>query len=184
MFDVGFSELVLVFIVALLVIGPERLPRVARAAGLWLGRLRNFVQTVKEDIDKELAAEDLKRQLRESKDLAEVRKILDEADGVGRQAKATLEKEQDYLVKAVKPESEKASPADAETKTEPETPGASAPAEEEAETGSQKPAAAPSHDAAPGAQHTNDEAPAAEPAPRKAGTDPHTPDESVNERNR
>jgi sec-independent protein translocase protein TatB len=192
MFDVGFSELVLVFIVALLVIGPERLPRVARAAGLWLGRLRNFVQTVKEDIDKELAAEDLKRQLRESTDLAEVRKILDEADGVSRQAKATLEKEQDYLVKAVKPESEQASRADAETETEtetgietePETPGASAPAEEEAETGSQKPAAAPSHDAEPGAPHTNDEAPAAEPAPRKAGTDPHTPDDSVNERNR
>lgn len=182
MFDVGFSELVLVFIVALLVIGPERLPRVARAAGLWLGRLRNFVQTVKEDIDKELAAEDLKRQLRESKDLAEVRKILDEADGVGRQAKATLEKEQDYLVKAVKPESEQASQAHAETETE--TPRASAPEEDKAETGSQKPAADPSSDAAQAVQPGDDEAPAAEPAPRKAGTDPHTPDESVNERNR
>jgi len=177
MFDVGFSELVLVFIVALLVIGPERLPRVARAAGLWLGRMRNFVQTVKEDIDKELAAEDLKRQLRESTDLAEVRKILDEADGVGREAKASLEKEQDYLVKAVKPQAEQASQADAET----ETPAASAPAEDKAETGSQKPAAAPSPDAV---QHSDDEAPAAEPAPRTAGTDPHTPDESVNERNR
>lgn len=180
MFDVGFSELVLVFIVALLVIGPERLPRVARAAGLWLGRLRNFVQTVKEDIDKELAAEDLKRQLRESTDLAEVKKILDEADGVGRQAKASLEKEQDYLVKAVKPESEQASRADAET----EPPGASAPAEDKAETGSPKPAADPSSDAAQAVQPSDEEAPAAEPAPRKAGTDPHTPDESVNERNR
>ncbi|HKJ08137.1 MAG TPA: Sec-independent protein translocase protein TatB [Gammaproteobacteria bacterium] len=195
MFDFGFSELVLVFIVALLVIGPERLPRVARAAGLWLGRMRNFVQTVKEDIDKELAAEDLKRQLRESKDLAEVRQILDEADGVGRQAKASLEKEQDYLVKAVKPESEQASRPETETETETDTDtdtetsetrthAASAVAHEDGETGSQKPVGVPSSESNEATHDGDDEASAAEPAAPAAGTDQHTPDESVNERNR
>jgi sec-independent protein translocase protein TatB len=57
MFDIGFWELTIIGIVALLVIGPERLPRVARTAGLWLGRARRFVSSVKADIDREIAAD-------------------------------------------------------------------------------------------------------------------------------
>ncbi len=63
MFDIGFWELALIGVVALLVIGPERLPRVARTAGLWLGRARRFVSSVKADIDRELAADELKKAL-------------------------------------------------------------------------------------------------------------------------
>lgn len=63
MFDIGFWELTVIGVVALLVIGPERLPRVARTAGLWLGRARRFVTSVKADIDRELAAEELKKAL-------------------------------------------------------------------------------------------------------------------------
>ena len=65
MFDVGFFELLLVGLVALLVFGPERLPSLARTAGLWLGRGRRFLSTVKADIEQELKAEELKRILRE-----------------------------------------------------------------------------------------------------------------------
>ncbi len=65
MFEVGFSELVLIGIVALLVIGPERLPGVARTAGLWLGRLRGYVSSVKHDIDRELRTQELERILRD-----------------------------------------------------------------------------------------------------------------------
>ena len=65
MFDVGFSELVLVAIVALLVLGPERLPRVARVAGMWVGRARRTLSSVKQEIDRELKAEELKRVLEE-----------------------------------------------------------------------------------------------------------------------
>lgn len=61
MFDVGFWELVIIGIVALLVLGPERLPVVARTVGLWYGKARHFVGTVKADIDRELKAEELKR---------------------------------------------------------------------------------------------------------------------------
>ncbi len=61
MFDVGFWELVVIGIVALLVLGPERLPVVARTVGLWYGKARYFVGTVKADIDRELKAEELKR---------------------------------------------------------------------------------------------------------------------------
>jgi sec-independent protein translocase protein TatB len=60
MFDVGFWELTIIALVALIVIGPERLPKVARTAGLWLGRGRRFIASVKADIDQEIKAEELK----------------------------------------------------------------------------------------------------------------------------
>ncbi len=60
MFDIGFWELALIGLVALLVVGPERLPKVARTAGKWIGRGRRLVQSVKADIDREIKAEELK----------------------------------------------------------------------------------------------------------------------------
>ena len=60
MFDIGFWELVLIGVIALLVVGPERLPRVARTAGLWLGRARRTLSSVKAEIDRELKAQELR----------------------------------------------------------------------------------------------------------------------------
>jgi sec-independent protein translocase protein TatB len=65
MFDVGFWELTIIAVVALIVIGPERLPKVARTAGHWIGRGRRFVASVKADIDREIKAEELKQILEE-----------------------------------------------------------------------------------------------------------------------
>lgn len=61
MFDFGFSELMLVALVALIVVGPERLPKVARTAGHLLGRLQRYVSDVKSDITREMQLEDLKK---------------------------------------------------------------------------------------------------------------------------
>ena len=61
MFDIGFSELMLIALVGLIVIGPERLPRVARTAGHLLGRLQRYVSDVKGDISREMQLEDLKK---------------------------------------------------------------------------------------------------------------------------
>ena len=61
MFDVGFSELIVIAIVALVVIGPERLPKVARAAGHLLGRLQRYVNDVKSDISREMQLDELKQ---------------------------------------------------------------------------------------------------------------------------
>ncbi|MBL8446489.1 MAG: twin-arginine translocase subunit TatB [Zoogloeaceae bacterium] len=61
MFDIGFSELVVIGLVALVVIGPERLPRVARTVGHLLGRLQRYVSDVKADIHREMQIEDLKK---------------------------------------------------------------------------------------------------------------------------
>ena len=61
MFDIGFSEMMLIAIVALVVIGPERLPKVARTAGHLLGRLQRYVNDVKSDINREMQLEELKK---------------------------------------------------------------------------------------------------------------------------
>ena len=61
MFDIGFSELIVIAVVALVVIGPERLPKAARTAGLLLGRLQRYVRDVKADISREMQLEDLKK---------------------------------------------------------------------------------------------------------------------------
>ena len=79
MFDVGFWELALIALVALIVIGPERLPKVARTAGLWLGRGRRFIANVKADIDREIKAEELKEILeKQTRQANPVHEILEE----------------------------------------------------------------------------------------------------------
>ena len=70
MFDVGFSELIVIAIVALVVIGPERLPKVARTAGLLLGRLQRYVNDVKADINREMQLDELKALRAEMQDSA------------------------------------------------------------------------------------------------------------------
>ena len=61
MFDVGFSEFVLIGIIALVVIGPERLPKVARTLGHLAGRLRRYVEDVKSDINREIELDELRK---------------------------------------------------------------------------------------------------------------------------
>jgi sec-independent protein translocase protein TatB len=59
MFDIAFSELMVVALVALIVIGPERLPRLARKAGEWWGRTQRYVNKVKQDIAHDMAVEEV-----------------------------------------------------------------------------------------------------------------------------
>ena len=61
MFDVGFWEISLILILALLVIGPERLPGAARTAGLWVGKMRRYVEGVKSDVEQEFDLTEFKR---------------------------------------------------------------------------------------------------------------------------
>ena len=68
MFDAGFWELALIFVLALLVVGPERLPGLARKAGLWVGKARRFVTNVRSDIEQEFRTEDLEKMLNQQKD--------------------------------------------------------------------------------------------------------------------
>ena len=63
MFDIGFLEMLLVGVVGLLVLGPERLPTAIRTASLWIGRLRRSFNTIKAEISRELKADEIKRDL-------------------------------------------------------------------------------------------------------------------------
>jgi sec-independent protein translocase protein TatB len=61
MFDIGFSEIVVIAVVALIVIGPERLPKTARTLGHLFGRLQRYVADVKADINREMQLDELKK---------------------------------------------------------------------------------------------------------------------------
>lgn len=63
MFDIGFSELLVCLVVALVVIGPERLPETVRTAGLWIGRLKRSLRDTRNEIERQIGADDIRRQL-------------------------------------------------------------------------------------------------------------------------
>ena len=63
MFDIGFTELLLVGIVALVVLGPERLPGAVRTASLWIGRIKRSFSAIKAEVEREIGADEIRRQL-------------------------------------------------------------------------------------------------------------------------
>ncbi|OBS08251.1 Sec-independent protein translocase protein TatB [Acidihalobacter prosperus] len=75
MFDSGFSELMLIMIVALVVVGPERLPGLVRKIGYWVGRFRRYATTVRAEIERELNADELRSMLSRQED--EIRELRD-----------------------------------------------------------------------------------------------------------
>jgi sec-independent protein translocase protein TatB len=96
MFDIGFWELAVIAVVGLLVIGPDKLPGVARKTGLYVGRFRRFVGQVKSDIDRELRQEELKKALERDAGLDELKQILNSD-----RFEIEDEKKPDYQVNAV-----------------------------------------------------------------------------------
>jgi sec-independent protein translocase protein TatB len=78
MFEIGFSELVMVALVSLLVIGPERLPKAARLAGFWLGKTRAMITSVKAEIQLELRAEEMRQLFKDESGLQDFQQLVDE----------------------------------------------------------------------------------------------------------
>lgn len=78
MFDIAFSELLLVGLIALLVLGPERLPGAARKAGILFGRIKRSFASVREDVEREIGADELRLQLHNEAILEKERKALEE----------------------------------------------------------------------------------------------------------
>ena len=79
MFDVGFWELAIIAVIALLVIGPERLPKAARTAGLWVGRARRMVTDVKADIDRDIREGDLAELKKAGEELKKTQSAVESA---------------------------------------------------------------------------------------------------------
>ncbi|MFM9912950.1 MAG: Sec-independent protein translocase protein TatB [Methylophilaceae bacterium] len=79
MFDIGFSEILVVLVVALIVIGPEKLPKVARTLGLLTGRLQRYAANIKADVEREIRNEEVLRIEREAKNtIAQVENSISE----------------------------------------------------------------------------------------------------------
>jgi len=78
-FDVGFWEIAIIAVIALLVIGPERLPKAARTAGLWVGKARRMVTDVKADIDREIREGDLAELKKAGEELKTTQSALESA---------------------------------------------------------------------------------------------------------
>ena len=78
MFEVGFSEICMVALVALLVIGPEKLPKVARMAGFWITKTKRAIATVKQEINEEFQAEELRQALRNNTGVDDLQKLLED----------------------------------------------------------------------------------------------------------
>lgn len=90
MFEIGFPELILIAIVGLLVIGPERLPEALRTMGLWLGRMRRSFNSVKAEIEKEIGMDEVKRQLHNEAIMEEMKRLEAEVKHTTDTARSTL----------------------------------------------------------------------------------------------
>jgi sec-independent protein translocase protein TatB len=88
MFDIGFTEMMIIAVVALVVIGPERLPKVARQAGEWMGKLRRYVDDVKSDINRQMQLDELRKIQADVKDAAQ--SLKNSVDSVVSEASSEL----------------------------------------------------------------------------------------------
>jgi sec-independent protein translocase protein TatB len=82
MFDIGFSELLLIALVTLLVMGPERLPQTVRSISLWIGRLKQMLAKARQDLEQEVGMDDIRQQLHNEqimRDLNESKEHLEES---------------------------------------------------------------------------------------------------------
>ena len=141
MFDIGFTEVSLIAVIGLLVIGPERLPRVAREIGLWVGRLRRYVAQVRADIEREVRADELRELVK--KPAEELKEAIKETEKTIKETEKTIREEEKKLESDLKDAAgtEKASAAGAATKGEasekvPASGGSAAPSANPSGTGS------------------------------------------------
>lgn len=138
MFEIGFPELIVIAVVALVVLGPERLPKAARFAGLWVRRARNQWDSVKQELERELAAEELKRNLHEAQEA--LRRTEEQARRGGAQAQQQF----DELRTAVKDTGDHAAAASADTAAD--VAAASAPQAPSEPASAPKPEPEPGHE--------------------------------------
>lgn len=77
MFDIGVSEILVIAVVALIVVGPDEFPRLVRAAGRWIGKVRRYVSELRDELDREVTrAEELKRAVAKQADIADMHRTI------------------------------------------------------------------------------------------------------------
>jgi sec-independent protein translocase protein TatB len=144
--NIGFSELVLLGIIALVVLGPEKLPGAIRTASLWIGRLKRSFNTIKTDIEREIGADEIRRQLRNEAIMDKFKQTKAQVND----AVNTVRKQTDEFRKSVELEAKTLESATAPVTTKPtaSVPAQPAPAEIPASAGTEATAAPPQPEAA------------------------------------
>lgn len=112
MFDIGFFELLVVAIVGLLVIGPERLPETIRTVSLWVGRLKRALASTKAELEQQLGADDIRRQLHNESIMRELNASREEIERVLRETPVAEEFLPDHAHMDQKPDDQTAPAAD------------------------------------------------------------------------
>ncbi|NJN47672.1 MAG: twin-arginine translocase subunit TatB [Candidatus Competibacteraceae bacterium] len=90
MFDVGLWELMLLFIIGLVVVGPERLPSLARTVALWINKARRMVSDVRDEVEKELRVEEIKRSIRQEETVGEMQQLAKRINSINSDLKADV----------------------------------------------------------------------------------------------
>jgi sec-independent protein translocase protein TatB len=90
-FDIGFSEILLIGVIGLLVLGPERLPTAVRTGALWIGRLRRQFSEIKADIEREIGADEIRAQLRNESIMEDLRQSREVLQDTARELRAPLQ---------------------------------------------------------------------------------------------
>ncbi|AOE87878.1 Sec-independent protein translocase protein TatB [Pseudomonas sp. TCU-HL1] len=140
MFGISFGELLLIGLIALLVLGPERLPGAARTAGLWIGRLKRSFNAIKTEVEREIGADEIRRQLHNEHIMALEKQIKESI--VPPTVESLLSDPEPERDTAATPPAAQVAPAAPATATQNQS-GQSAPA--------QSPTAAPANPATPAA---------------------------------
>ena len=84
MFDIGFSEILIVATLTLIIMGPKRLPETVKTITLWLGRIRNFINSAKVEIENEVGIDEIKKQLHNEKIMNEIEKSKRELNSISK----------------------------------------------------------------------------------------------------
>ena len=93
MFDIGFSEILIVATLTLIIMGPKRLPETVKTITLWLGRIRNFINSAKVDIENEVGIDEIRKQLHNEKIMNEIEKSKRELNSISKDLSMSQENE-------------------------------------------------------------------------------------------
>lgn len=91
MFDIGFSELLIIAVISLLVIGPERLPETVRTVAMWIGRFKRSLRETRREIEQQLGADDIRRQLHNEEIMRNLEKMRTEMDALKKEVRLESE---------------------------------------------------------------------------------------------
>jgi len=105
MFDIGFMELLLIGIVALLVLGPDKLPGAIRTGALWFGRAKRSFNNVKAEIEQQINTDEIRRQLHNESILGDIEKARKNADKLIKDTQADIKSTEESVKRSINPDS-------------------------------------------------------------------------------